>query len=73
MEYSRVNSEMRKLHPQGECVMREWLDEWAIPDLDTEQEHIGAVAVAGFSNIGVRDCTIFIRPSLARLDDLVAQ
>ena len=62
----------RKLHPQAERVMREWLDGWAIPDLDTEQEHVGAAAAAGFSNISVRDCTIFTRPSLARLYRMAA-
>jgi tocopherol O-methyltransferase len=62
----------RKLHPQAERVMREWLDGWAIPDLDTEREHIDAAAAAGFSNISLRDCTIFTRPSLARLYRMAA-
>ena len=62
----------RKLHPQAERVMREWLDGWAIPDLDTEREHIDAAAAAGFTNVSLRDCTTFTRPSLARLYRMAA-
>jgi cyclopropane fatty-acyl-phospholipid synthase-like methyltransferase len=56
----------RRLHGQSERVFREWLDGWAIPDLDTEWEHTAAAA-AGFSDISMRDCTGFTRPSLTRL------
>ena len=62
----------RTLNQYAEQVMREWLDGWAIPDLDTEWEHIDAAAAAGFSNISLRDCTIFTRPSLARLYRMAA-
>jgi tocopherol O-methyltransferase len=62
----------RSLSQQAERVMREWLDGWAIPDLDTEREHVDAAAAAGFSNISLRDCTIFTRPSLARLYRMAA-
>jgi tocopherol O-methyltransferase len=57
----------RRLEQTAERVVREWLDGWAIPDLDTEREHIDAAAAAGFGNISLRDCTIFTRPSLRRL------
>ncbi len=53
-------------------MFREWLYGWAIPDLDTEQEHIDAAAAAGFSSISVRDCTSFTRPSLRRLYRMAA-
>jgi hypothetical protein len=52
----------RRLNQEAEQVVREWLCGWAIPDLDTEQEHIDAAATAGFSDIGMRDCTGFTRP-----------
>jgi tocopherol O-methyltransferase len=57
----------RRMDQKAERAVREWLDGWAIPDLDTEQEHIEAAAAAGFSDISVRDCTGFTRPSLTRL------
>ncbi len=57
----------RRLDQKAERVVREWLDGWAIPDLDTEREHIDAAAAAGFNGISLRDCTIFTRPSLRRL------
>lgn len=62
----------RRLDPHAERVVREWLDGWAIPDLDTEREHIDAAAAAGFSDISLRDCTIFTRPSLRRLYRMAA-
>ncbi len=62
----------RSLNQHAERLMREWLDGWAIPDLDTEQEHIDAAAAVGFRNISLRDCTVFTRPSLARLYRMAA-
>jgi len=56
----------RRLDREAEQVVREWLDGWAIPDLDTEREH-DAAATAGFSDIRMRDCTGSTRPSLTRL------
>jgi len=57
----------RRVSQHIEQVIREWLDGWAIPDLDTAEEHIDAATAAGFRDIDLRDCTIFTRPSLRKL------
>jgi tocopherol O-methyltransferase len=47
--------------------MSEWLDGWSIPDLDTRDEHLMAIARAGFSDIWFSDNTAAIGPSGRRL------
>jgi tocopherol O-methyltransferase len=44
-----------------------WLAGWAIPDIDTREEHIGAARTAGFMSIQVQDFTPLTRRSLRRL------
>jgi hypothetical protein len=52
---------------RGERVLHEWLDGWAIPDLDTRAEHLSAIAAAGLAEGRVDDVTAHTRPSLRRL------
>jgi len=63
-EYMRA---ARGLGAQTEGLMREWLDGWSIPDLDTRDEHLQAAADAGFADVQLADNTPAARPSLRRL------
>ena len=65
-EYFRTR---RELPAADEGVVREWLDGWAIPDIDTESEHINAATQAGLISVGVQDYTDATRPSLRRAHD----
>lgn len=57
----------RGLDPDDEEVVRTWLDGWAIPDLDTAEEHAEAAERAGMSDARVQDFTPRVRYSLDRL------
>jgi SAM-dependent methyltransferase len=46
---------------------REWLDSWAIPDLDTAEQHAAHASAAGFGRVQVEDATADTLPSLRRL------
>jgi tocopherol O-methyltransferase len=63
-EYIRTS---RDVNAQGEALMRQWLDGWAIPDLDTPDEHIGAADRAGFAEVRLIDNTAKADRSLRRL------
>jgi SAM-dependent methyltransferase len=63
-EYVRA---ARPLGPHGERLLHAWLDGWAIPDLDTRDEHLAHLAAAGFAGIRFDDVTARTRPSLRRL------
>jgi tocopherol O-methyltransferase len=63
-EYMRAS---RPLGPGGERIVREWLDGWAIPDLDTPEEHRAHAVRAGLRDAAVEDYTARVRPSLRRL------
>jgi tocopherol O-methyltransferase len=63
-EYIRA---ARPLGALGERLLHEWLDGWAIPDLDTRDEHLRHVAAAGFTAVQLDDVTAHTRPSLRRL------
>lgn len=63
-EYIRAE---RPLHAPGERLLHEWLDGWAIGDLDTRDEHERHAAAAGFAEIQLDDVTAHARPSLRRL------
>ena len=63
-EYVRTR---RPLLPADERLAREWLSGWAIPDIDTKEEHIANAAAAGFEDIEIRDVTARMRKSLRRL------
>jgi len=63
-EYIRKS---RGLSAESERRMREWLDGWSIPDLDTREEHIAAASAAGFAEVRLADSTHLTRRSLRRL------
>ncbi len=63
-EYIRKS---RALSADTEMRMREWLDGWSIPDLDTREEHIAAATAAGFAEVRLSDSTHLTRRSLRRL------
>ena len=64
IEYMRA---ARPLSNNGEALLHSWLSGWAIPDLATAGEHKRWATAAGFTNLTMRDITINVRPSLARL------
>jgi cyclopropane fatty-acyl-phospholipid synthase-like methyltransferase len=51
---------------QDERLLKEWLGGWAIPDIDTKEEHASNAAAAGFTNIEIRDVTARMHKSLRR-------
>ncbi len=63
-EYMRA---ARPLPAAGERMMREWVDGWVIPDLDTPAEHVGHATAARLVRVAVDDFTPRARPSLRRL------
>lgn len=63
-EYMRAG---RPLDRAGEETVRQWLDGWAIPDLDTGAEHIRHATAAQLVDVGIEDFTNRTRPSLRRL------
>ncbi|MEQ1693434.1 MAG: methyltransferase domain-containing protein, partial [Gemmatimonas sp.] len=65
-EYFRTR---RDLPDADETVVREWLDGWEIPDIDTLEEHVGAATNAGLMAVHVEDHTHATRPSLRRAHD----
>jgi tocopherol O-methyltransferase len=58
---------VRPLDKAGERLLHEWLDGWAMPDLDTGDEHQRALVAAGFGRAKIEDVTAHIRPSARRL------
>lgn len=63
-EYMRM---ARPFGTSGERLLHKWLDGWAIPDLDTSDEHRCSMSAAGFGSIQIDDVTAYTRPSLRRL------
>ncbi|MFN2494796.1 MAG: cyclopropane-fatty-acyl-phospholipid synthase family protein [Pseudonocardiaceae bacterium] len=63
-EYVRT---ARPVDPTGERLLHEWLDGWAIPDIDSPDEHLSHLAAAGFTDARLDDVTAHTRPSLRRL------
>ena len=63
-EYMRT---ARPSSPDGERMLRQWLDGWAIPDLSTPAEHQRDAFEAGLREVAVEDFTAYARPSLRRL------
>jgi len=57
----------RPLDQTGERLLHEWLDGWAVPDIDTPDEHLLHLAEAGFIDADLDDVTAHTRPSLRRL------
>ena len=63
-EYIRVD---RPVDERGERLLHEWLDGWAVPDIDTTDEHLAHLAESGFTDARIDDVTAHTRPSLRRL------
>lgn len=63
-EYVRTD---RPVDEVGERLLHEWLDGWAIPDIDSPEEHRAHLAAAGFTDVRLDDVTEHTRPSLRRL------
>ncbi len=57
----------RPLDQTGERLLHEWLDGWAVPDIDTPDEHLVHLAESGFVDAQLDDVTVHTRPSLRRL------
>ncbi|MGH3818968.1 MAG: class I SAM-dependent methyltransferase, partial [Pseudonocardiaceae bacterium] len=57
----------RPLDLTGEQLVHEWLEGWAVPDIDTPSEHLAHLAAAGFAEPRLDDVTVHTRPSLRRL------
>lgn len=57
----------RPLDQTGERLLREWLNGWAVPDIDTPDEHLMNLAESGFVDAQLDDVTVRTRPSLRRL------
>lgn len=61
---------LRSGRPLGEVeerLLHEWLDGWAIADIDSADEHRAHLAAAGFTGTRIDDVTAHTRPSLRRL------
>jgi tocopherol O-methyltransferase len=56
MEYVRV---ARPLPARGEQLLADWLRRWAIPDIDSREEHMTHARGAGFRDIQVRDMSAY--------------
>ena len=57
----------RPLSPAGETLLLGWLNRWAIPDIDTCNEHFEHAQKAGFGQFQIRDCTSYTWVSLKNL------
>lgn len=68
-EYIRT---ARPLDSGNERLLHEWLDGWAIPDIDAATEHRANLAGTGFADARLVDVTAHTRPSLRRLHRLAA-
>jgi len=66
-EYMRA---ARPLSAGGENLLHQWLEGWAIPDIDTRAEHLAHAAAAGLADAQIGDITAHTRPSLRRLYQL---
>jgi ubiquinone/menaquinone biosynthesis C-methylase UbiE len=63
-EYMRTT---RRLGRMDARIVRAWVTGWAMPDLDTLDEHRGHATAAGFGPVALRDETPRVEPSLRRL------
>lgn len=63
-EYVRAS---RHLGAEADSLVREWLDGWSIPDIDTAEEHLVAAKRAGFADAQLDDYTKTTHRSLRRL------
>lgn len=63
-EYIRSS---RRCDSAARAILDQWLAGWAIPDLDTADEHLAAARVAGFADAELQDYTWSTGRSLRRL------
>jgi SAM-dependent methyltransferase len=63
-EYMRTTRSLGRFDAR---VVLAWVDGWAMPDLDTMDEHRTAATAAGFASVEIRDETRYVEPSLRRL------
>jgi tocopherol O-methyltransferase len=66
---------VRRADPLGadaERLLREWLEGWALPGLDTEDEHRRHALAAGFEDVRIEDRSLAFRRSLRRLYTMTA-
>ena len=63
-EYMRTTRSLGRFDAR---MVRAWVDGWAMPDLDTMDEHGSAATAAGFDALEIRDETRYVEPSLRRL------
>ncbi len=66
-DYMRVS---RPVSALGESLLKDWLRPWAIPDLDTREEHAQYLQSVGFQSFEIKDITPNVRTSLRNLHDL---
>lgn len=66
-EYLRYE---RQLPPADEHLLLDWVNRWAIPDLDTTDEHRAHMEKAGFEDIQIQDYTRYAFISLKNLFQL---
>lgn len=66
-EYMRSG---RPVSPEGERLLAAWLRPWAIPDIDTPEEHRHNTQAAGFQTVDIRDATPNVRVSLRNLHEI---
>ena len=63
-EYTRNR---RPLPEKGEALLLSWLNRWAIPDINTAEEHRTQAEQAGFQEVQIRDYTPYAWVSLKNL------
>ncbi len=66
-EYMRT---ARPLPPASEHLLEQWLRPWAIPNLDTVEEHRTNAQSVGFQAVEIRDVTDNVRVSLRNLHEI---
>ena len=66
-EYMRT---ARPVSPEGERWLAAWLRPWAIPDIETADEHCGYAITAGFQLVEIQDATPNVRVSLRNLHEV---
>ena len=66
-EYMRT---ARPVSLEGEQLLAAWLRPWAIPDIETADEHRACARAAGFGQVEIKDVTSNVRVSLRNLHEM---
>lgn len=66
-EYMRA---ARPVPPESERLLAAWLRPWAIPDIETPDEHRAHALAAGFGKVDIEDVTPQVRVSLRNLHEV---